>query len=148
MPERYNPMKIHSYTKFLLTLTFFLLFTFSATALEVNLHNATLNDVIDYLRSTHHLQVISTQPTQRRIHFRASHIALEPLLKQIAKQFDVPLTKKENTWMFGHEATGSVLLEVRRGSTESTLHLLKLQEPLTLLPGTASVEITPKMVGQ
>lgn len=116
------------------------------TGFDFAAERATLQEIISLLRARG-LQVMAGRDSPRRVSMRIQGLSEEAAIREIGRQFDLPVTIRAGCYLFGGADTGAVMLEmVRDGQT--TIRYLTVPGQLRIPAGSGEIELRPLFIGQ
>lgn len=119
---------------------------YAASAFDFKAERATLDEVMSQLR-TAGLQVMAGRNTDRRVSIRLEGMDEAAAVKEIGRQFGLPVAERSGCYLFGNADTGAVMLNVVRDG-QSTIHYLTVPGNFRLPPSTTEIEIHTLFLGQ
>lgn len=118
----------------------------AASAFDFKAERVTLDEVMSQLRAAG-LQVMAGRNTERRVSIRLEGMDEAAAVREIGRQFGLPVAERSGCYLFGNADTGAVMLNVVRDG-KSSIHYLTVPGNFTLPPSTAEIEIHTLFLGQ
>ena len=145
-------MKLNHYKVSFIILLFILLTNTVLHSIDINFNNLSFDEILPILREKHSGEIITTTKIKTKISIRTKNISMNSLMEKIAKQCDVILSKKGDSYIFGNVITGSVLLNVK--FTENKKHLfsmhklVKVGEDMEFSKDSIEIKIIPELISR